>query len=83
MKSTTVSEIMTKEVKCVSSAQKLIDVKHIYEKRNFHHHIPVTENDKLIGMVSLIDFMRRIGDANLDDSNQVYNEVTVKRYYDK
>ena len=78
MKSTLVSEIMTKKVVCVSPSQKIIDVKHIYEKKKFHHHIPVTENEKLVGMVSLIDFMYRIKGAGLDDTTPVYTELTVK-----
>lgn len=72
-----ISTIMTTEVECVTPDQKILDVKHIYEKRNFHHHIPVVSNDELVGMVSLIDFMRKIHDASLDDSEAVYNEVTV------
>lgn len=78
MKSTQVSSIMTKEVVCVTPPQKILDVKHIFEKQDFHHHIPVIENDKLVGMISLIDFIHRIGSANLDDQNTVYHELTVK-----
>lgn len=73
-----ISTIMTKNVVCVSPNQKILDVKHIFEKKDFHHHIPVIENDKLVGMVSLIDFMYRIEGAGLDDSNKVYNELLVK-----
>jgi CBS domain-containing protein len=69
---------MTQNVVCVSPKQKIIDVKHIYEKRKFHHHIPVTENDKLVGMVSLSDFLYRIQGAGLDDNTQIYHELTVK-----
>lgn len=78
MKSDLISSIMTKNVVCVSPQQKIVDVKHIYEKSNFHHHIPVTKNNKLVGMVSLIDFMYRIKGAGLDDGNEVYNTLTVK-----
>ncbi|MCK5402367.1 MAG: CBS domain-containing protein [Flavobacteriaceae bacterium] len=78
MKTTLISSIMTKNVVCVSPQQKILDVKHIYEKRKFHRHIPVIENNKLVGMVSLIDFMYNIGKAGLDDNNKVYNELTVK-----
>ncbi|MCW5520083.1 CBS domain-containing protein [Aureitalea sp. L0-47] len=78
MKPRAVESIMTKEVVCVSPSQKLIDVKHIYEKSDFHHHIPVIENDRLVGMVSLIDFMYRIKGAGLDDSNEIYHKLTVK-----
>lgn len=78
MSSNSVSDIMTKNVECVTPQQKIIDVKHIYEKKNFHHHIPVVENDLLVGMVSLIDFMRHINNAGLDDDTPVYNKLMVK-----
>lgn len=78
MKTTPISSIMTKDVVCVSPHQKIVDVKHIYEKRNFHHHIPVTDNDRLVGMVSLVDFMYKIKGAGLDDNTAVYNELKVK-----
>ena len=78
MKSAPISSIMTKNVVCVIPEQKIIDVKHIYEKKKFHHHIPVIEDGKLIGMVSLIDFMYEIKGAGLDDNNAIYNELTVK-----
>jgi len=65
-------------VVCVSPGQKILDVKHIYEKKDFHHHIPVTENKKLVGMISLVDFMYKINGAGLDDTNAVYNTLTVK-----
>ena len=78
MKTTPISKIMTKNVVCVSPDQKLLDVKHIYENKKFHHHIPVTEDDKLVGMVSLVDFMYRIKGAGMDDNNAVYRELSVK-----
>jgi acetoin utilization protein AcuB len=78
MKSALITTIMTKNVVCVSPSQKIIDVKHIYEKRKFHHHIPVTENNKLVGMVSLGDFLYRIKGAGLEDSAEIYHELTVK-----
>ena len=78
MKSDLITSIMTKNVVCVSPEQKIIDVKHIYEKKKFHHHIPVTKNDKLVGMVSLVDFMYKIGGAGLDDNNKVYTDLKVK-----
>jgi CBS domain-containing protein len=69
---------MTTNVKCVEPNQKIIDLKHIYEQQKFHHHIPVIEKNKLVGMVSLIDFMRAIHTASLDDNEQVYHTVEVK-----
>lgn len=72
-----VSTIMTSPVECVMPNQKIIDLKHIYESQHFHHHIPVTENGQLVGMVSLIDFMRAISYASLDDNEAVYSSKTV------
>src|ERR1035437_2545564 len=73
-----ISEIMTKEVVVVTPSQKLLDVKHIFEKKNFHHHIPVTENGKLKGMISLVDFLFAIKQASLDDEEEVYHNLFVK-----
>ena len=73
-----VSSIMTTSVECVNPTQKIVDLKHIYEQQKFHHHIPVVENDQLVGMVSLIDFMREIHNATLDDNEKVYQETLVK-----
>jgi CBS domain-containing protein len=78
MKTTPIATIMTRDVVCVSPDQKIIDVKHIYEKQDFHNHIPVTESGKLVGIVSLVDFMYRIRGAGLDDNNPVYESLTVK-----
>lgn len=78
MKAKSIDTIMTRDVVSVSPEQKIIDVKHIYEKRKFHHHIPVIQDHKLVGMVSLIDFMYRIKGAGLDDNNAIYHELTVR-----
>jgi len=78
MKTNSITEVMTKNVVCVTPEQQLIDVKHIYEKEKFHHHIPVEENGKLVGMVSLIDFMYNISGAGISDDNTVYKELRVK-----
>ena len=69
---------MTKEVVSVSPKQKLIDVKHIFEKRNFHHHIPVVEKGKLVGMITLTDFLFAIKNASLDDNEDAYHKLLVK-----
>ena len=73
-----VSDVMTKEVVSVNPHQKLIDVKHIFEKRNFHHHIPVTDKGKLVGMISLTDYLYAIKNASLDDDEKIYTELAVK-----
>jgi CBS domain-containing protein len=73
-----VSDIMTKNVVTVSSSQKLVDVKHIFEKKEFHHHIPVVDNEILTGIISLIDFMYAMKNASLDDDEEVYTKQRVK-----
>lgn len=78
MDSAPISSIMTREVVSVSPRQKLVDIKHIYQKKKFHHHIPVVENEKLVGLVSLVDFMYRIQGAGLDDEESVYQDVLVR-----
>ena len=78
MKKRSIREIMTKNVVCISPDQFLLDVKHIYEKKEFHHHIPVVENNKLVGMVSLVDFMYHISGAGLSDNHEVYKTLKVK-----
>lgn len=78
MKTNSITDVMTKNVVCITPNQKLLDVKHIYEKKEFHHHIPVVENDKLVGMVSLLDFMYHISGAGIKDDNEVYTRLKVK-----
>ncbi|WP_323789451.1 HPP family protein [Psychroserpens sp.] len=78
MKTDSVTKVMTKDVVCITPNQHLLDVKHIYEKDKFHHHIPVVENDKLVGMVSLLDFMYHISGAGISDDHEVYKKLRVK-----
>ena len=78
MKTNSIITIMTKNVICISPEQYLLDVKHIYEKKKWHHHIPVIENEELVGMVSLIDFMYHISGAGISDDHKIYKELRVK-----
>jgi CBS domain-containing protein len=73
-----ITEIMTKNVVCVLPTQKLVDVKHIFEKQKFHHHIPVTSGEELVGIISLTDFLFGIKNASLDDNDSVYQQGFVK-----
>ncbi|WNH10626.1 HPP family protein [Thalassobellus suaedae] len=78
MKTNSIKTIMTKDVISVAPEQSLLDVKHIYEKEKFHHHIPVVENGKLVGIISLIDFMYNIKGAGINDDNEIYKTLRVK-----
>ena len=73
-----IATIMTKNVVSVTPEQHILDVKHIYEKKNFHHHIPVVDNNKLVGIISLVDFMYHIAGAGMNDNNPIYKELCVK-----
>lgn len=73
-----VSEIMITPVECVGPQDKLLVIKHLYERQHFHRHFPVTENDRLVGMVSLADYMHAIGEATLDDNEPVYSLKKVE-----
>jgi len=72
-----ISTIMTTPVTCIDSHQLLVDLKHIYEKVHFHHHVPVLTDGKLVGVVSLVDFMREVHHAGLDDNEGVYQHMKV------
>jgi CBS domain-containing protein len=73
-----VSTVMSTNVTAVAPHQKLVDLKHIFERKIFYHHIPVIENNSLVGIVSLVDFMRGIGFAGLEDEDPTYQEKYVK-----
>lgn len=78
MKTNSIIPVMTKNVVYATPEQNLLDIKHIYEKKKWHHHIPIVENEKLVGMVSLIDFMYNIAGAGLSDNHKVYKALKVK-----
>jgi CBS domain-containing protein len=73
-----ITSIMTPDVESVSPDQKIIDIKHIYERPDFHSHIPVMSEGKVTGIISLVNFMHAIHDATLDDSEEVYHEILVR-----
>ena len=78
MKTNSIIPVMTKNVVYATPEQNLLDIKHIYEQKKWHHHIPIVENEKLVGMVSLIDFMYNIAGAGLSDDHKVYKALKVK-----
>ena len=69
-----VSEIMISKLETVQPQQLLVDVKHIFEHKKFHHHIPVVQDKKLVGMISTIDFVHAMKDASIDDNEPVYQQ---------
>jgi signal-transduction protein with cAMP-binding, CBS, and nucleotidyltransferase domain len=71
---TTLKEIMTRLPVSVSANDSLLELKHIYERQKFHHHILVKESDQVIGIISLVDFMHAIGSASLSDDDPHYKK---------
>lgn len=65
---------MTRLPVAVSANDSLLELKHIYERQKFHHHILVKEGDKVIGIISLVDFMHAIGSAGLNDDDPHYKK---------
>jgi len=53
---TPVSEYMTNDVTTISPTDELTHVKHIFDNQNIHH-IPVTVNHRVVGIVSKSDFL--------------------------
>ena len=68
--STPVSEIMTSNVISVGPNDDLLSVKHFFTSTRMHH-LPVTENKKMVGMISKSDFL-----AVSSDLGKVKREVT-------
>lgn len=56
-KTLSVTDIMTPEVKTVSTGQKLSQVRRLLVDYPFHH-IPVTVGDRLVGIISATDMIR-------------------------
>ena len=57
MKNTPLSKIMTRKLITVSPGQSMHDVNDLFEKNHLHH-VPVVEKGKIVGIISLLDFMR-------------------------
>ena len=69
-----VSSLMTRNVISVNPNDPLSKVKHIFEEHSFHH-LPVTENEKLVGMVSRTDFAYYFGSISKLSESRNANEA--------
>lgn len=81
--STPIRSIMTRRPETVKPNDRMESVREIFEKRGFHH-VPVIENDALVGLVSYTDYLRIIRDLFNDntsetlDNEKVLNAMLVK-----
>lgn len=75
---TPIAEIMTTEIVSVTPSQKLVDIKHLFEKRHFHYNIPVTQDGKLMGIIVLTDLLYAIKNAAEKADGTGYENMLVK-----
>ncbi|MDT0294197.1 CBS domain-containing protein [Mesonia ostreae] len=74
-KRTPVSTIMTKKVLTLTTKDNLVTAEGLFKKNKIRH-IPVVENDKIIGMLSYTDLLR-ISFADAVDEDEETIETTV------
>ncbi|MGB3344990.1 MAG: CBS domain-containing protein [Aequorivita sp.] len=63
-----VSEIMSKDLITLSPKQSLYEAEILFNRHNIRH-IPVVENERLVGMISHTDLLR-ISFADLDENDE-------------
>ena len=73
-----VSEIMSKTLITVSPNQSLYEAEKLFNRHNIRH-IPVVENERLVGMISHTDLLR-ISYADLDESDELVVPVIYEMY---
>lgn len=73
-----VSEIMSKDLITISPDQSLYIAEKLFSRHNIRH-IPVVENERLVGMVSHTDLLR-ISFSGLDESDDSIVPVIYEMY---
>lgn len=80
-------DIMARTVICVDMDDRLPDIKRIMENHEFHH-LPVTDNGKLVGIISDRDLLRLISPfidkiseqpRDLDTLNRAAHQVMTRQ----
>ncbi len=79
---TPISRIMTRKPSTVSPEDNLESVRIIFEKHGFHH-VPVVDQQKLVGIVSYTDYLRIVselygGEQQKTASTRLLQNVLVK-----
>lgn len=72
-KQTKVKDLMTRKVLTVSKNVLMIEVKEIFEKHNFHHLPVIDEEDKIVGIISKLDYNKVL------TSMSIFNTENSKR----
>jgi len=73
--STTVSEIMTKDVLTTSSAKTVNDCMELMTERRIRH-LPVVEDNRLIGMISIGDLVQAIISDQQEEIEQLEHYIS-------
>jgi CBS domain-containing protein len=75
----TIADVMTKTVICVQPRDTMDKVDQIFKTRNIHH-IPVTEDQKVIGMISKSDYYQILHGFTLFKApvSKTYNEAVLR-----
>jgi len=71
-----VSEIMTTKLVTISPESTLKDVQNLLEHHRLHH-IPVVDGNKLVGIVSMTDFMRLSMGATLYEAGEAFDNEGI------
>lgn len=71
-----VKEIMSTNLVSVTPESTIKDVKDILESKRLHH-IPVVEADKLVGIVSMTDFLRLSMGATLYEAGEAFDNEGI------
>ncbi len=70
---TSISRVMTRKPATVSPKDHLETVQDIFEKFGFHH-VPVVEDEKLVGIVSYTDYLRVIQEVYGSRDEEMRNQ---------
>lgn len=73
--STTVSEVMTKEVMTTSSSKTVNDCMELMTKRRIRH-LPVVEDNRVIGMISIGDLVQAIISDQQEEIEQLEHYIS-------
>ena len=74
-----ISSIMSTSVKTLAPEDKLQAAKNIFDSHSLHH-IPVMEGEKLVGILSKLDYLYFLKPIHPDSQEQYLNNIRLKNY---
>lgn len=78
MKNINLSELMSSATVTVDINNKTADVKKLFETHHLHH-IPVTKNGKLAGIISLTDFLKITLGAEIVEQGEAFDNEGINK----